>query len=238
MPSYNTNTHVPLTLNITLVASISDPSLSRQKSQPPRPRRRRRRRGGGGRTWLIVLGRVLVSGAVCWWLLGEPKVSFKRQFVAQERPELSVLEVRAMVFHEKYYAAPHEPRVWRRKEDPVHDLSEAIPSKVESGAAHKATASRMIGGTPWGGQRCGKDVPKFAGGVRSLWIVVASNIYSYIDRVTTKKKTVSYNFNAFSNHISKTYLYILYLLWLFIDWFYILTYLTTRTKSTLFIDTN
>lgn len=53
-----------------------------------------------------------------------------------------------MVFHEKYYAAPHEPRVWRRKEDPVHDLSEAIPSKVESGAAHKATASRMIGGTP------------------------------------------------------------------------------------------
>lgn len=53
-------------------------------------------------------------------------------------------KVRALVLYKKYYAATHEPRVWRGEEDSVHNLSKAFPQKMESGAAYKAAASRMI----------------------------------------------------------------------------------------------
>lgn len=90
------------------------------------------------------MGRVPVSGTVCR-KLGRPQGLTERQPVAQERPELSVPEVRPVVFDQEHYAATHEPRVWRGEEDPVYNLSEAIPEKMESGAAHKAVASGMIG---------------------------------------------------------------------------------------------
>lgn len=109
------------------------------------------------------MGRVPVFGTVCR-RFGQPKVTAERQLVAQERPELSVFEVWPMVFDQEYYAAPHEPRVWCGEEDSVHDLPEAFPQEMESGAAHKAIASCMIRRQCGGG--VGKDVPKFAGGLK------------------------------------------------------------------------
>lgn len=46
----------------------------------------------------------------------------------------------------------------------MHDLPEAFPQEMESGAAHKAIASCMIRRRCGGG--VGKDVPKFAGGLK------------------------------------------------------------------------
>lgn len=75
-----------------------------------------------------------------------------------------MFEVWPMVFDQEYYAAPHEPRVWCGEEDSVHDLPEAFPQEMESGAAHKAIASCMI--RRQCGCGVGKDVPKFAGGLK------------------------------------------------------------------------
>lgn len=66
-----------------------------------------------------------------------------------------MFEVWKMVFNEKYYVAAHESRVWCRKEDSVHHLSEAIPQEMESGTTYKAIASCMSG-EQW------NYVPKFA----------------------------------------------------------------------------
>lgn len=106
--------------------------LIRQWRRPGRRRGRRR----------IVLGRVPIFGAVCRRFVGR-QIPAEWNGIASKRPELSVLEVRSLVFHQKHNAAPHEPRVWHGEEDPVHDLSQAFPPKMEPRTAHKTATSRV-----------------------------------------------------------------------------------------------
>lgn len=62
----------------------------------------------------------------------------------EERPGLSVLQMRQVVLDAQHHAAAHEPRVWDGEKDSVQALLQEVPAKVEPGTAPEANPPETI----------------------------------------------------------------------------------------------
>lgn len=134
------------------------------------------------RRW-IILGRVSLLGTVCQWFSGRTKGFSQWQRIAKKRTELSLLKVWSLVFNKEYYAATYESRMWGGKEDPVHDLSKAVPKEMELGATHKAITSGIRSTRLR--VRCAKHCNRWLTGSWHLLWIVLHNLVSKLHIYTT-----------------------------------------------------